>query len=178
MKRKYHSSKAIRITSKQELVLYQLTKEHKREQQLVKRANILLLASKGISNAEVKRRLGSSINTIKAWRNRWESNYETLLEIELELNPVPKASKTLRESIIGVLSDKPRSGKPKKFTLAEEQQIVSLACDKPENHNIEVTTWSQEMLAQVAKAEGLVESISRAQVGRILKKSPITTAKE
>ena len=178
MKRKYHSSKAIRITSKQELVLYQLTKEHKREQQLVKRANILLLASKGISNAEVKRRLGSSINTIKSWRNRWESNYETLLEIELELNPVPKASKTLRESIIGVLSDKPRSGKPKKFTLAEEQQIVSLACDKPENHNIEVTTWSQEMLAQVAKAEGLVESISRAQVGRILKKSPITTAKE
>jgi hypothetical protein len=53
---------------------------------------------------------------------------------------------------------------------------MSLACDKPENHGIRVTTWTQEMLAEVAKSKGLVESISRAQVGRILKNTPVTTA--
>lgn len=72
-----------------------------------------------------------------------------------------------------MLSDLKKSGTPKKFSLAQEQQITSLACDKPENHGIEMTTWTQEMLAQVAKSKGLVESISRVQVGRIL---PFTTA--
>lgn len=181
MKRNYRSVKAIKITEKQKLSLKELTKEYKTGQQLVKRAKILLLASEGMSNAEVKRRLGISINTIKIWRSRWESEYETLLEIEsgsCSISNFSNASKNLKESIKEVLSDKPRSGKPKKFTLAQEQQIVSLACDKPEHHDIMMTTWSQEMLAKVAKSEGLVESISRAQVGRILKNTSVTTTKE
>jgi hypothetical protein len=51
-------------------------------------------------------------------------------------------------TIKDILSDLQRSGTPKKFTLIQEQQIVSLACDKPEHHGIVMTTWSQEMLAK------------------------------
>jgi len=176
MKRNRRSVKAIKVTEKQKVILSQMTKEHKTEQQLVKRANILLLASEGISNAEIKRRLGFSINTIKTWRSRWESNYKILVEIESEL--ALDTLKSLRNSIKEVLSDKPRSGKPKKFSFTQEQQIMSLACDKPEHHGVMMTTWSQEMLAEVAQTEGFVESISRAQIGRILKNKPVTTAKE
>ena len=106
------------------------------------------------------------------------TRYEILLEIEKESQEFSSCIKKLRESIKAVLSDKARSGKPKKFTLSQEQQIVSLACDKPENHGIIMTDWSQEMLAKVAVSKGLVESISQVQVGRILKKTAITTAKE
>jgi transposase len=173
MKINGRSASAIEMTLKQKEFLVQLTRDHKTEQQLVKRANILLLACEGISNAEVGRRLGSSLNTIKTWRNRWMSCYETLVEIELENE---STSKELNKAIANVLSDLQRSGTPKKFSLAQEQQIMSLACDKPENHGIRVTTWTQEMLAEVAKSKGLVESISRAQVGRILKNTPVTTA--
>ena len=172
MKRHHRSVAAVKITENQLKILLQITKEHKAEQQLVKRANILLLAHDGLSNAEIRRRLGFSINTIKTWRKRWTVNYQILLEIELD------DLKNLRQSIRRLLSDKPRSGKPKKFTFIQEQQIMSLACDKPENHGVMMTDWSQEMLAKIAKTEGLVESISRAQVGRILKKTQFTTTKE
>jgi hypothetical protein len=53
MKRNGRSASAIEMTLKQKEFLVQLTKDHKTEQQLVKRANILLLACEGISNAEV-----------------------------------------------------------------------------------------------------------------------------
>lgn len=182
MKRNRRSVQAIKITEKQRTILLQFTKEHKTEQQLLKRTNILLLASEGLSNAAIKRRLGFSINTIKTWRKRWETNYEALLEIELELREeLPKNLenlKRLRQSIKTVLSDKPRSGKPKKFTFIQEQQIMGLSCDKPENHGLIMTDWSQEMIAQVAQTKGLVKSISRAQVGRILKKTLVTTTEK
>lgn len=178
MKRNRRSVQAIKITEKQRKILIQFTKEHKTEQQLLKRTNILFLASEGLSNAAIKRRLGFSINTIKTWRKRWEANYEALLEIEEELTKSSANLKGLRQSIKTVLSDKPRSGKPKKFTLIQEQQIMGLSCDKPENHGVIMTDWSQEMIAQVAQTKGLVKSISRAQVGRILKKTLITTTEK
>lgn len=62
--------------------------------------------------------------------------------------------------------------------LHKSNKLWVYSCDKPENHGIGMTDWSQEMIAQVAQTKGLVTSISRAQVGRILKKTHVTTAKE
>lgn len=164
---------AIPMSDRQYELLTKITKEHKCGQQLVKRITILLLAKEGLSHGAIKRRLGVSVTTIKKWRNRWLSSYDSVLSLESEPDFTLKAYRTCLEEIV---SDLPRSGTPKKFSLAAEQQLVALACDKPINHGIAMTSWSQEMLAKVAVSEGIVESISRAQVGRILKNTPVATS--
>lgn len=134
---------------------------------LYKRARILLLGYEGIPYSVISRELGIQLNTVKSWQNRWifERNNLSALKTEADLT----------KGIRLFFNDLPRSGKPKKFTMAQEKQIIALACDKPSNHNIEMTSWSHEMLAITSKAKGIVESISSAQVGRILKNRAIKT---
>jgi transposase len=73
------------------------------------------------------------------------------------------------------LDDLPRSGTPKRITLAQEQQIVALACKKPEDYGIEMTTWTLKMLSKVAVERGILESISPRYVAEILKKVQVAT---
>ena len=77
----------------------------------------------------------------------------------------------LRTKIKEILSDIPRSEAPKRITLAQEQQIVGLACEKPEDHDIQMDNWTREMLAHVSKAIKIVDTISPRYVGTILKKT-------
>ena len=77
--------------------------------------------------------------------------------------------------ILSYLEDAPRSGAPKIFTLAQTQQIVALACQKPTEHGIEMTTWTHEMLAHIAISKGIVDTISSRYVGILLKKKPPST---
>lgn len=76
----------------------------------------------------------------------------------------------LLAKILDILTDVPRSGAPKRITLSEEQQLIALACEKPEDHGIPMTQWNREMLAKVAMAEGIVEKISPRYVSELLKK--------
>ena len=176
MRRGRPSSPAIPMSDCQHQTLSKIVNEHKLGQQLAKRIKILLLAKEGFSNAAVFRVLNTTVNTVKKWRTRWLSTYEELSVLEKDKDFSKESKENYRQLLLDILEDLPRSGSPKKFSLSQEQAIVSLACDKPENHGIPMSSWSEEMLAQVAKTKGIVESISRAQVGRILKKSAITTA--
>jgi len=81
----------------------------------------------------------------------------------------------LRRYLLGVLKDIARSGTPKTFTAAQEQQIVALACEEPNHHGIPITDWTHEMLAKTAIAKNIVSTISSSQVGRILKNMPTST---
>lgn len=175
MRRGRPSLPAIPMSENQRDILSKLLREHKLGQQQAKRIKIILLASEGLSNAEISRRIKTTVQTVNTWRKRWQSNYEELTLLEAETEFTEQAYRSL---LLEVLKDKARSGTPKKFSLSQEQAIVRLACDKPEHHNIQMTSWSEEMLAQVAASKGIVESISRAQVGRILKKSSITTTQK
>ncbi len=55
------------------------------------------------------------------------------------------------------------------------QQIVALASEKPQDHGIEMTNWTHEMLAKIAIAQGVVRKISSRHVGNILKKRIATS---
>lgn len=167
---------AIAMTAYQVEVLTELIKSHKTGQQISKRAQILLLAHEGNSNSHIKRSLNLSLNTVKLWRSRWLSVYEDLLEAEASMAEHKLSRSAYRKRLLELLSDLPRQGAPKTFTLAQEQQIVALACDKPRHHGVEMTDWTYEMLAKVAIAKSIVASISASQVGRILKKHPAPTA--
>lgn len=145
-----------------------MTTRHSSPVQQVKRAKILLLAFENQPHSVISKSLGVSINTVKSWRNRWNESYEALSQIETESE--------MNKALYLFFKDLHRPGKPNKFTEAHRKQIVALACDKPTNHKIEMTDWSNEMLALTAQAKGIVDSISKSQVRRILKKGALTTA--
>lgn len=176
MSRGQAPAKAITMTKIQREFLKELASKHTTPQQVAKRSRILLFANQGKSNSEVKRMMGVSLNTVKQWRKRWESNQSSLTKYEQEVESGQASQLAYHRAMIGVLKDKPRPGTPKTISLSQEKQIVALACEKPIDFGIEMTTWTHEMLAHVAITKGIIESISSRQVGRILKNKPHPTS--
>jgi putative transposase len=167
---------ALPMTGRQYRLLEQEASKRTTLRQYNERIAILLRGSEGQSNSHVARELGISLNTVKSWRRRWESDYESLLEFEKGSDGKKVSDYELLREMLKSLNDLPRSGTPKRITLAQEQQIVALACEKPTDYGVEMTNWTLEMLAKVAIAQGILESISPRYVGEILKKVQVATA--
>jgi putative transposase len=68
------------------------------------------------------------------------------------------------------MADEKRASKPSKITLTQMNQMVAIACEKPEGHGIPISKWSYEVLAQVIVEKNIVESISPSYVWKILQK--------
>ena len=158
---------------------YKLLDKHVRKRSTgnheLKRIQIILKGSKGQSMYSVSKEIGLGIDPTYNWRKKWESNYEELRVFEKGKSGEGVSDLELLEKMRSILKDRARCGSPPKFTLSQKQQVVALACRKPSEYGIPINRWTHEMLAQVAKAEKIVESISPRYVGKILKKSGITT---
>src|SRR5688572_20754066 len=116
------------------------------EARLVQRAKIILLAAQGVSNAEIGRRIGCHVDTVRQWRQRFAEDGRVI-----------------------TLDDRPRSGRPARVTAATRCDVVKLACDKPAHHGVEHReTWTYEALAMVLLKETDI-SLSRSEIGRILR---------
>jgi transposase-like protein len=77
--------------------LLQITRRHRSEQQLVKRARIVLAAAQGYSNTRIAREVDIHVDTVRLWRDRWAGlqgiDLETLSMAErLQDAPRPGAS--------------------------------------------------------------------------------------
>lgn len=163
--------------------IYKLLEQESRKRTIqghhLERVQILLQASHqggGHSNSHIKRTLEISYNTVKTWRDRWPTFYPAILTYELGKAGEGVSDSALMSHILTYLEDAPRSGAPKTFTLAQTQQIVAIACQKPSEYGIEMTTWTHEMIAHVAITKGIVSTISPRYVGVLLKKKPAPTA--
>ena len=158
------------MTSEQHHGLNKIVSRHTTGQQASKRAKILLLGSEGKAHSVISQELGVSVNTVKSWRNRWKEASEELYKLE--------RGKEMEQCLLLFLKDLPRSGTPAKFTATQKQQIVALACDRPINHQLEMTDWTYQMLALTAQTKGIVDSISESHVRLILKNAAIATTQE
>jgi hypothetical protein len=56
------------------------------------------------------------------------------------------------------------------WSCLQRQQIVSLACDKSENHGIEMTTWTQEMLAEAKVQQHVIKNGNFTSVEKLEQK--------
>ncbi|MBM4128206.1 MAG: helix-turn-helix domain-containing protein, partial [Nitrospira sp.] len=72
------------------------------------RANIVLMAGQGISNAEIAERLDCSVRTVRKWRNRFAE-----------------------QGTVEALADARRSGRPATVPAAVRCELIKLACDRP-----------------------------------------------
>lgn len=166
---------ALKMTARQRRLLEEEGRKRTTLQQNHDRIMILLYAQEGKSNNWITRQMSISLVKVKGWRSRWESQYATLLAYEEGKNGQGVSDGELLRAMLGVVQDLPRSGTPARITMAQKQQIVALACDKPDTHGVQMTDWTHEMLAKVAISKGIVDTISARHLGGILKKKHLTT---
>lgn len=135
----------IKLKKKEKEQLRQFVKKGTAKAREITRARVLLLADSGKKPTLIQEVLGSTLKTIQNIKERYLSG-----------------------GIDRALYDAPRSGQPPKFEGKHRAQITALACtEAPEGH----AKWSLSLLADKAVEIGIVDEISRAQVGRILKKT-------
>lgn len=134
--------------------------------QMVERCRVILLSSEGVNNAEQGRRLGVDRQRVRRWRTRWAENEERLAAAEREGASDKDLAKLLRD----VLADEHRSGGPPTFTAEQLTRIIAVACEPPEASGRPVTHWTPRELADEVIKRGLVETISKRHVDRLLKR--------
>ncbi len=71
------------------------------------------------------------------------------------------------------LKHKEPSGTPAKFSMKQVVELLALACSEPEDYGRSISDWTSRELAEEMIEQGIVESISPRQVGRLLEESQI-----
>lgn len=160
------------LTERQREILESIARRPTSTQQQVLRARIVLQTAKGKTNLQIAADLGIDRDTVSKWRSRWAGAREALAAVEEQT----EQGKPLREQIEQILRDAYRPGSPGKFTAEQVCQIISVACEDPEESGRPVSDWTPRELAEEVIQRNIVPSISPRQVGRFLKSGRLETA--
>jgi transposase len=117
---------------------------HKTEYRLRMRAQVVLHAARGRSNARIARETGLHLDTVRCWRGRFA------------------------ERGLGGLSDRERLGRPPSYTALQVAEAKALACRLPAETGVPLARWSCPELAAELAARGVTGSISASTVRRWL----------
>jgi transposase len=112
--------------------------------QQVIRARIVLDAACGYSNTMISRRQGVSVDTVRLWRGRYAD-----------------------QGMAG-LADRPRSGRPPRFTPLQVAEVKALACQLPAETGVPLSRWSCPELAGEVVGRGIAPAMSASTVRRLL----------
>jgi transposase len=139
----------VTLTTEQEARLQRVSTCYMAPFATVQRAQILLLAHHHPEwqNATIARQVGCHVNTVKQWRQRWQTT--------------------------AGLGDAPRAGTARTFSALQRARVVALACSAPRQYAKPWHRWSGEKLAQVAVERGIVTAISPGTIRRWLRADKI-----
>jgi putative transposase len=166
------SAPTIVLTERQREILESIARRPTSTQQQVLRARIVLQAARGKTNLQIAADLGIDRDTVSKWRSRWASAREALAAVEEQT----EQRKPLSEQIEQILRDAYRPGSPGKFTPEQVCQIISVACEDPQESGRPVSDWTPRELVEEVIQREIVPSISPRQVGRFLKSGRLETA--
>ena len=155
------------LSDKQHDLLTRLCRRQTSSQRLVRRAKTILLAAEGLSNASIASQLGLSRTTVSLWRHRWGAATEGLEAAEA----AGDSDRTLLTRLQSMLADAPRPGTPSDFSAEQLTQIISVACESPEESGRPVSHWTPRELRDEVIKRGIVATISPRTVGRFFKRS-------
>jgi len=163
---------SIVLTERQREILESISRRPTSPQQQVLRARIVLQAASGKTNLQIAVDLGIDRDTVSKWRSRWASAGEALAAVEEQT----EQRRPLSEQIEQILRDAYRPGSPGKFTAEQVCQIISVACEDPQESGRPVSDWTPRELADEVTLRRIVPSISPRQVGRFLRSGRLETA--
>ena len=153
----------IEISERERKILEEYNKSTQQPLHLKIRSEIILQASRGLSNNEIERKTKLSPRRIKTWRDRYSASREKITNTEEE------TPHKLRSVIREALSDEQRPGAPATFRDEQVAAIVALACEDPTALGLPFSHWSAGSLREEAIKLGIVKDISSRQVSRFLK---------
>jgi transposase len=144
------SARRVRIAPSVRGQLARTARRQKAPHREVKRAQIVLLAEQGLTNAEIARRMSCTEKTVRKWRHRFAT-----------------------AGSVKALRDAPRSGRPARVTVEQRADLVKIACQRPDPTKTAFrSTWTYGALAEVFFATTGVR-LSESEVGRILRESEL-----
>lgn len=135
---------AVRVTGSVRRLLIRRSRGHKTAYRDKIRARIVLLAAREWPNARIAVEVGVAVDTVRTWRGRFAA-----------------------EGLAGLV-DRPRSGRPSRFTAIQVAQVKALACQLPVGAGAPLARWSCPELAYEAIVQGMVETVSASTVRRWL----------
>src|SRR5919108_1941529 len=138
-------------------------------QRLVKRAQIILLLAGGKTFNQVARALGVLRQTVYKWGKRWRTQGRQLAEIEAQ----ERSDQALSNRLAGLLVDAYRPGKPATFSPEPIVKLIAVACEPPQHSGRPITRWGSRELAAEGVKRGIVKTIARRTVSRLLKEAKI-----
>jgi transposase len=153
----------IELNPKTKAGLGQLAKGHTTEQQIAKRAKIILCAASGKDAGTISEEVGVSRKTVFNWRKRW-----------VGLAPIPVEELTVQER----LEDLPRPGAPAVITADQRCQLEALACEAPERSGRPISEWTGREIADEMVKRNLIATISPRHAARLLKRCLNSTPSE
>ncbi|MEX2983983.1 helix-turn-helix domain-containing protein [Streptomyces sp. C36] len=108
------------------------------------RAQVVLHAARGRSNARVARETGPHLDTVRKWRGRFA------------------------ELGLAGLTDRKRTGRPASFTALQAARVKALTCRLPAETRVPLSRWSCPELAREAMEQGIATPVSASTVRRWL----------
>jgi len=135
----------IKLKKEEREFLQQFVKTGTKKAREIARANVLLLADKECDNDEISR--ATNVHRQSIWRVK---------------------NRYLTEGLESALTEKPRSGQPKKYTEKEEAEVIAVACTNPPAGR---NRWTIRLLADTMNNKKNFETINRESIRLILKKA-------
>ncbi|MFI1415163.1 IS630 family transposase [Streptomyces sp. NPDC020707] len=118
---------------------------YKTEYRMRLRAQVVLHAAHGRSNARIARETGLHLDTVRCWRGRFADR-----------------------GLPG-LADRERTGRPPVFTALQVAEVKALACQLPAETGTPLSRWSCPELAREVTARAITTPVSASTVRRWLK---------
>jgi len=137
----------IKLTEKEVEYLHDFLKKGRKSARELTRAHILLFTHEGKTEMEIKDTLRISRATVSNTKKRYRE-----------------------EGLQNALTEKPRSGQPKKYTNKQETEIIAMACTNPPKGR---NRWTIRLLTKRMKRRNGFETINRETVRLILKKAKL-----
>jgi putative transposase len=153
----------VKLTDAERQGLRKLIKRHTVGQQIALRGRIVLAADEGKNNTQIAQEQGTTVSTVRLWRQRW-----------VDLQPIPLDDLSVEER----LQDLPRPGAPPRITTDQVCQITALACEKPEESERPISHWTAREIADEIIERRIVARISPRHAARLLKRGRSQTASD
>ncbi|MGI0071516.1 MAG: IS630 family transposase [Thermoplasmata archaeon] len=134
----------VRLNSGDRLRLTQILRCRTAPLREVQRAQIVLLAHRGWPNAAIARHLHLAENTVRLWRRRSVEDPEHGLE------------------------DRPRPGRPRRYTDLDRATVIAFACELPARRGLPLSRLSHADIAREIRAE-IPSAPSRSTIARWLR---------
>ena len=137
----------IDLTEEDKIKLEKLLEVRGPESKVGKRIRTILMISEGKNISQIKRLLNLERRIIRIWANRY-----------------------LKDGFDVLLKDRPRPGRPRKFSDEDCKVLLKMASEEPGKYGLKQKKWSCEALKKELMKQGLIQNISPETIRRILKK--------